>query len=171
VPYWNKVTLVEFSIKNLEIAGVPVKGNLDKVEFNGKEVTVVDYKTGKLRNAKDKLLRPTNEAPYGGDYWRQAVFYKLLIDHDRTKDWEVTGTIFDFVEPIAEGEYHKEKIVITPQDVADVTGQITETYQKIMAHDFATGCGKKECDWCHFVRSNFEQPGKMLELAEGEEGE
>jgi hypothetical protein len=52
-----------------------------------------------------------------------------------------------------------------------VTDQITKTYQKIMAHDFDTGCGKKECDWCHFVRSNFEQPGKMLELVRGEEGE
>ncbi|MES2278350.1 MAG: ATP-dependent DNA helicase [Bacteroidota bacterium] len=169
VPNWNKITLVELPIKNLEVAGVPVKGNLDKVEFHGKEVTVVDYKTGKLKNAKDKFKRPDDENTNGGDYWRQAVFYKLLIDHDRTKDWEVVSTVFDFVEPIAEGEYHKEKVVITPQDIMDVTGQITETYQKIMAHDFATGCGKKECDWCHFVRSNFEQPGKMLELAEGEE--
>ena len=73
--------------------GVPIKGNLDKVEFTGKQVTVVDYKTGKLKNAKDKLQRPTNEEPNGGDYWRQAVFYKILIDHDRTKDWQVAGTV------------------------------------------------------------------------------
>jgi DNA helicase-2/ATP-dependent DNA helicase PcrA len=169
VPVWNKIALVELPIKNLEIAGVPVKGNLDKVEFVGKDVTVVDYKTGKLKNAKDKFMRPNDDNPYGGDYWRQAVFYKLLIDHDRTKDWEVVSTVFDFVEPIAEGEYHKEKVIITPQDMEAVTNQITDTYKKIMAHDFATGCGKKECDWCHFVRSNFEQPGGILELAEGEE--
>ncbi|GAB3919063.1 ATP-dependent helicase [Mucilaginibacter boryungensis] len=171
IPYWNKITLVELPVKNLEIAGVPVKGNLDKVEFHGKDVTIVDYKTGKLKNAKDKFLRPGDDMSNGGDYWRQAVFYKLLIDNDRTKDWQVVSTVFDFVEPIAEGEYHKEKVIITPQDIEDVTAQITETYQKIMAHNFATGCGKKECDWCHFVRSNFEQPGSMLELAEGEEGD
>ena len=35
------------------------EGNLDKIEFTGKQVTVVDYKTGKLKYAKDKLLRPT----------------------------------------------------------------------------------------------------------------
>jgi DNA helicase-2/ATP-dependent DNA helicase PcrA len=169
VPTWNKITLVELPIKNLEIAGVPVKGNLDKVEFNGKDVTIVDYKTGKLKYAKDKFDRPGEKSPSGGDYWRQAVFYKLLIDNDRTKDWQVVNTVFDFVEPVADGEYHKEKVLITAQDVAEVTAQITDTYQKIMAHDFATGCGKKECDWCHFVRSNFEQPGKILELAEGEE--
>jgi DNA helicase-2/ATP-dependent DNA helicase PcrA len=39
-----------------------------------------------------------------------------------------------------------------------------------MAHDFNTGCGKKECDWCHFVKSNFKQPEGLLEVAEGEDG-
>jgi len=169
VPYWNKVALVELPIKNLEIAGVPVKGNLDKVEFHGKEVTVVDYKTGKYKNAKDKFHRPDDDFPNGGDYWRQAVFYKLLIDNDRSKDWQVTGTVFDFIEPIAEGEYHKEKIIITPEDEGTVRKQIVDVYARIQQHDFATGCGKPDCDWCHFVRSNFEQPGKMMEAA-SEEG-
>lgn len=160
---WNKVAVTERSIKNVEVEGVPIKGNLDKVEFNGKQATVVDYKTGKLKYAKDKLLRPTTEAPNGGDYWRQAVFYKILIDNDRSIDWEVTSTIFEFVEPVSEGEYHKEKIVITPDDTLEVTEQIKTVYQKIMAHDFNTGCGKKECDWCHFVKSNFKQVGNIMQ--------
>jgi len=166
LPTWNKVALVELPVRNIVINGVPVKGHLDKVEFNGKQATIVDYKTGKLKNAKDKFIRPTTDNPNGGDYWRQAVFYKMLIDNDRHKDWEVTGTTFDFIEPISEGEYHKEKIVIIPGDEATVTRQLTDTYQKIMAHDFATGCGKEECSWCHFVRSNFKQPGNILEGGE-----
>lgn len=162
VPTWNKVALVELSIKNIEIKGVPVKGNLDKVEFSNKLVTVVDYKTGKVKNAKDKLKRPENDEDPGGDYWRQAVFYKLLIDNDRTKDWQVAGTQFEFIEPVSEGEYHIEKIAVTPQDEQTVINQITSVYAKIQAHDFNTGCGKKECDWCHFVRSNFKQPGGVM---------
>jgi len=170
VPTWNKVALTERSIKNIEVQGVPIKGNLDKMEFDGKQVTVVDYKTGRVRNAKPKLERPTTDDPNGGDYWRQAVFYKILVDNDRTNDWEVVNTIFDFVEPEKEGEYYKAKIVISPQDIEDVTEQITTVYQKIMAHDFNTGCGKKECDWCHFVKSNFKQPEGLLEVAEGVDG-
>jgi len=166
---WNKIALVELSIKNIEIDGVPVKGNLDKVEFTGKEVTVVDYKTGKFKNAKDKLSRPDDKQPNGGDYWRQAVFYKLLIENDRTKDWQVIGTQFDFVEPVSEGEYRNEKILITPEDIAIVREQIRTVYQKIQAHDFNTGCGKEECDWCHFVRSNFKQPGNVMEVLNEEE--
>ena len=165
ITIWNKVAVTERSIKNVEVQGVPIKGNLDKVEFNGKLATVVDYKTGKLKYAKDKLLRPTIDQPNGGDYWRQAVFYKILIDNDRTIDWEVISTIFEFVEPV-DGEYHKEKIAITPEDTEEVTSQITTVYQKIMVHDFNTGCGKKECDWCHFVKSNFKQAEGIMQEEE-----
>ncbi|MFB9842096.1 ATP-dependent helicase [Mucilaginibacter ginsenosidivorans] len=163
---WNKVALVELSIKNIEIDGVPVKGSLDKVEFTGKQVTVVDYKTGKYRNAREKLKGPTEEKPNGGDYWRQAVFYKLLIENDRTKDWQVTGTQFDFIEPVSENEYINEKILIGTEDMEIVRGQIRTVYQKILAHDFNTGCGKEECDWCHFVRSNFKQVGDVMQEIE-----
>jgi DNA helicase-2/ATP-dependent DNA helicase PcrA len=165
IEVWNKIAVTERSIKNVEVEGVPIKGNLDKVEFTGKQVTVVDYKTGKLKHAKDKLLRPTDDQPNGGDYWRQAVFYKILIDNDRSIDWEVVSTIFEFVEPVND-EYYKEKIVITPDDTAEVTNQIITVYQKIMAHDFNTGCGKKECDWCHFVKSNFKQVGNVMQEEE-----
>ncbi|MDB5087237.1 MAG: helicase UvrD [Mucilaginibacter sp.] len=166
ITVWNKNAVTERSIKNVEVAGVPIKGNLDKVEFNDKQVTVVDYKTGKLKYAKDKFNRPTTEEPNGGDYWRQAVFYKILIDNDHSLDWEVVSTLFEFVEPISEGEYHKEKVVITPEDTEEVTEQITTVYKKIMAHDFNTGCGKKECDWCHFVKSNFKQVGDIMQEEE-----
>jgi DNA helicase-2/ATP-dependent DNA helicase PcrA len=158
---WNKNAVTERSIKNVEVAGVPIKGNLDKVEFNGKEVTVVDYKTGKLKYAKDKFNRGGLEEP-GGDYWRQAVFYKILVDNDHTLDWQVVSTIFEFVEPV-DDEYHKEKVVITPEDTETVISQIKDVYKKIMNHDFATGCGKKECDWCHFVKSNFKQVGGVMQ--------
>lgn len=159
---WNKIALTERSIKNIEVEGVPIKGNLDKIEFSGRQVTVVDYKTGKLKNAKDKLMRPDANNPDGGDYWRQAVFYKILIDNDHTVNWEVTSAVFEFVEPVDENEYHKEKFVITPDDTEMVTGQIKTVYQRILAHDFDTGCGKKECDWCHFVKSNFRQTGNVM---------
>jgi DNA helicase-2/ATP-dependent DNA helicase PcrA len=125
----------------------------------------VDYKTGNLKYAKEKFVRPDDKTPNGGDYWRQAVFYKLLIEHDRTKDWQVVNTVFDFIEPINDGEYHKEHIAITQEDIETVTGQIKTVYQKILAHEFNTGCGRKDCEWCHFVRSNFTQPGNILELA------
>ncbi len=45
---------IEKIISNVAIDGVPAKGKLDKLEFDGKMVNVVDYKTGNPENAKSK---------------------------------------------------------------------------------------------------------------------
>ena len=151
---WNKVVAVERNIRGIIVNGVPLKGKLDKLEFNGKEVNVVDYKSGNIDNALPKMKAPSDKDPNGGDYWRQAVFYKILIDNYEQKDWKVISTEFDFVEPDKKGEYRKEKIVINPQDIETVKQQLTEVWGKIQARDFYTGCGKEDCHWCNFVKNN-----------------
>jgi DNA helicase-2/ATP-dependent DNA helicase PcrA len=150
---WNKVVVLEKQIRNVEIKGVPLNGKLDKLEFNGKQVNVVDYKTGKYENGLKKPRRPTMEDPIGGDYWRQAVFYKILLDNDRSNDWQTVSVEFDFVEPV-KNEYKKERIVVTPEDVDIVSAQITDTWNRIKSHDFSKGCGKEDCDWCNFIKNN-----------------
>lgn len=170
---WNKITLTEYPVKNVEVNGVPIKGNLDKIEFNGKEINVVDYKTGKYKNALEKLKSPNDANEIGGDYWRQAVFYKILIDNDRSKDWEVVSTVFEFVEPIDlnkskkeenktnKENYPLEKVIITKEDIEIVKNQISTTYEKILNHEFNEGCGKEECHWCKFVKTNFKEQDIM----------
>ena len=151
---WNKVVAVERNIRNVVVNKVPLKGKLDKLEFNGKEVNVVDYKSGNIDNALPKLKPPHDKMPNGGDYWRQAVFYKILVDNYEQKDWKVISTEFDFVEPDKKGAYRKEKIIITPQDIETVKQQVVTTWEKIQARDFYTGCGKEDCYWCNFVKDN-----------------
>ncbi|MFZ1370582.1 MAG: PD-(D/E)XK nuclease family protein, partial [Ferruginibacter sp.] len=151
---WNKVVTVERNIRGVVVNGVPLKGKLDKLEFNGKEVNVVDYKSGNIDNALPKMKPPSEKEPHGGDYWRQAVFYKILVDNYQQKDWKVISTEFDFIEPDKRGEYRKEKMVINPQDIETIKQQIAEVWQKIQARDFYTGCGKEDCHWCNFVKNN-----------------
>jgi DNA helicase-2/ATP-dependent DNA helicase PcrA len=150
---WNKIVAIERNIRNVEVSGIPLKGKLDKLEFEGKSVNVVDYKTGDPEKAKPKLLAPGEKEPNGGDYWRQAVFYKILIDQYE-RGWQVVSTEFDFIEPDAKKNYKKAKMVISAQDISAVTRQITETWQKIQNHDFYIGCGKEDCHWCSFVKTN-----------------
>ncbi|HZW65846.1 MAG TPA: ATP-dependent DNA helicase, partial [Hanamia sp.] len=109
----NKIVAVERTIKNV-VNGIPIKGKIDKLEFNGKEVNVVDYKTGDPDKSNDKLKPPHDKNPVGGDYWRQAVFYKILVDNYK-KDWRVISTEFDFIEPDKKKNYQKRKLVITPE--------------------------------------------------------
>jgi DNA helicase-2/ATP-dependent DNA helicase PcrA len=97
---------------------------------------------------------PSDKDPNGGDYWRQAVFYKILVDNYGQKDWKVVSTEFDFIEPDKKKNYKKVKLTIGPADTTTVTQQISATWEKIQAHDFYTGCGKPECHWCEFVKTN-----------------
>lgn len=151
---FNKVVTVERNIKNVVVNGVPLKGKLDKLEFDGKSVNVVDYKTGDVSKALAKLKGPDGQDGEGGSYWRQAVFYKILVDNLENKDWKVVSTEFDFIEPDNKKVYRKEKVVISPEDISIVTRQISEVWQKIQNRNFYTGCGKEDCRWCGFVKNN-----------------
>ncbi|HMO61044.1 MAG TPA: ATP-dependent DNA helicase [Ferruginibacter sp.] len=162
---WNKIVAVERNIRGVVVQGVPLKGKLDKLEFNGRDINVVDYKTGDIDKALPKLKGPDDKNPDGGDYWRQAVFYKLLIDNYEQKDWKAISTEFDFVEPDKKNQYRKQKLVITPADTETVTQQLKMVWDKIQNRDFYTGCGKADCHWCNFVKDNQLQVA-LHELAE-----
>lgn len=153
IPHCNKIVVIEHNLRNVMVDDLLLKGKLDKIEFAGKDATIVDYKTGDPEKSKEKLSRPNTKAPNGGDYWRQAVFYKIMLDNYAGKDWNVVGVTFDFVEPNKKKEYVKEKVVVTPMDVDLVKEQIKTVTTKIQNHDFYTGCGKEECHWCNFVKT------------------
>jgi DNA helicase-2/ATP-dependent DNA helicase PcrA len=166
---WNKIVALERNIKGVVVNGVPLKGKLDKLEFTGKEVNVVDYKTGDIDKAKDKLKPPQEKIPNGGDYWRQAVFYKILLDN-HNRDWIAVSSEFDFIEPDKKKFYRKEKVYINPEDITTVKQQIKTVWDKIQEHDFYTGCGKPDCHWCEFVKTN-NMAIALHELAEEPEEE
>ena len=117
-------------------------------------MTIVDYKSGNVEKALLKTNPPNENDPNGGDYWRQAVFYNILVDHYKSKAWKVTDVEFDFIEPDKSKQYRKLKIQINAADIETVTQQFTATWHKIQAHDFYTGCGRPECHWCNFVKDN-----------------
>lgn len=154
ISHFNTVVAIERNIRNVLVKGIPLKGKLDKLEFDGKAVNVVDYKTGDPDKGILKLKGPSEKEPNGGDYWRQAVFYKILVDNYSQKDWKVVSSEFDFIEPDKKKSFRKEKLIITPADVTTVTEQITTVWQKIQQREFYTGCGKEDCHWCNFVKTN-----------------
>lgn len=151
---WNTIVAVERNVRGVVVDEIPLKGKLDKIEFNGKQATIVDYKSGDPEKAREKLQPPNERNPAGGDYWRQAVFYKLLIDNLHNKEWQVAGVVFDFIEPDKKREYRQEKVVITDADITTVKEQIKTVWEKVQRHDFYTGCGKDDCHWCTFVKTN-----------------
>ncbi len=157
VDRWNKNVRVEYSIDNTQVNGIPIAGALDKLEFDGDSVNVVDYKTGTPENMRKyhALKKPGENEEHGGEYWRQIVFYKILLDNDPSNSWRMISGEMDFIQRDKQEKFVKEKIVVSSDDVDYVTKLIKEVYQKIMDHEFETGCGKEDCQWCNFVESNF----------------
>lgn len=152
---WNKIIVTEFTIKEVEADGVPINGKLDKIEFNLNEANVVDYKTGKPENGLQKLNPPSEKEPHGGEYWRQIVFYKILLDNFKRKNWKMISGEIDFIEKHEkEKDFVKKKIIVSKEDISFVKNQIKEVHAKIMNHEFTQGCGEEDCVWCRFVATN-----------------
>jgi len=162
---WNKIVLSEYIIKNIEMDGVPLNGMLDKLEFDKHNVNVVDYKTGKVSNGKKKLLGPSEKEPLGGDYWRQVVFYKILMDELKPKRWTMMSGEIDFIEKNDKNnkEFVKIKIPVTNDGILFVKEQIRSTWKKIKNHEFSQGCEDDNCQWCNFVNNQFVSDTPLLE--------
>jgi len=152
INHFNKVVVTEYPIRNVIMENVPLTGVFDKVEFWGKDVNVVDYKTGNSDRSKDKLYPPSEKNTDGGDYWRQIVFYKILLDNQKLKPWKMVSGEIDFLEKNEHGELVKFRFEIVQSEVDIVQTQIKDVYQRIKNLEFTTGCGKEECRWCNFVK-------------------
>jgi DNA helicase-2/ATP-dependent DNA helicase PcrA len=150
--------ITEYAAGATVLNDIPLKGFIDKIQFINDDIIVTDYKTSTKAKAKKSLSfsRPEEDEkkPAGGNYWRQAAFYKLLIDHLPTKNWNVLYSQFDFLDPNEKEDFDLVRVDIGAEDVEAVSRQIEDVWQKIQAHDFYTGCGNEKCEWCNFTRNN-----------------
>jgi DNA helicase-2/ATP-dependent DNA helicase PcrA len=146
---------------------IPIKGFADKIQYWGNDILITDFKTGSLEksNKRWEFAEPYHpQKEQGGNYWRQAVFYKILSDNQKGKTKTLQGIEFLFIEPNSEGGFDKKLINIKPEHEEIVKTQIAETWEKIQDHDFYTGCGKSDCHWCNFVKDH----KLYVSLVEGE---
>lgn len=145
--HWHKEVSVEYTIRQVEMEGIPLTGTIDKIEYHPNlSIGVIDYKTGRPDNDRIKAPSPSN--PQGGTYWRQLAFYKLLFEAlDRSSRTVTFGEIV-YLEPGPQGDFDIHRIDFEPGDVQILRELIQDVYTRINAHDFYQGCGKKECPWC-----------------------
>ncbi|MEZ5046900.1 MAG: ATP-dependent DNA helicase [Chitinophagaceae bacterium] len=155
IPESSKNVDLEMKI-NVLMDGIPLTGKIDKIEKLESGDIVVDYKTGNYNSpyTKDKLKAP-KEDKIGGDYWRQSVFYKILLDKQQPRKYKNIGTRFDFLEPDKETNLLPPSFVfnVSDNDIEIVKKEIKDVWEKIQQHDFYTGCDKKECTWCNMAKT------------------
>jgi DNA helicase-2/ATP-dependent DNA helicase PcrA len=144
---------IEFKIPRYQLDGVPVTGKIDKIEMHGDTCTVIDYKTGNAEKSASKYLAPPNEKdPLGGEYWRQMVFYKLIIENYDDRNWHVNTGKFDYVQKTDKGEFKQYTVPVFEADELIVRHQLKDAYTRIMNHEFDKGCGDENCHWCNFAK-------------------
>ncbi len=146
----SKNVRVELALTHLEIGGVPVEGRLDLVEINAQgAIQILDYKTGKL--ISNKVAEPSKKQPYGGIYWRQLAFYKLLFETANLGI--VQQTAIHYLE-LDDADKSKQRLIqFKPTSLDFIKTLLKETYEKItLHHDFYQGCGKDDCKWCALAK-------------------
>jgi DNA helicase-2/ATP-dependent DNA helicase PcrA len=100
------------------------------------------------------MALPSNSNPYGGIYWRQLIFYKILIENSSLTSYSVRSAEIDYLTPNEEGLFISKSIEFKTKEVNLVKKMIEQVYQNIMNHNFAEGCGEKYCKWCNFAQRN-----------------
>ena len=159
--------LLDTTVDLTAVSDVEINGKIDKIECEEGIIRLIDYKTGKAGNAKDKLVPPSEKEPLGGDYWRQAVFYYILVTNAGIAGIDISNkeilVKYVFVEDSTseDGFSETEDIRITQKEVDIVLDQIKESIMKIKQGNFNCGCGllKKDrdnypCDYCLQVFDN-----------------
>lgn len=119
---------VEFPI-NAFLREIPLKGKIDRIDLDhpdSAKATIIDFKTGRPKT--ESQIREEE------DYFRQLVFYALLMEHGMPL-YEPVGYVLDFV---GEGTEHpiERKFFITEDEKKDLTQVIGTVWQKIQNLDF-----------------------------------
>ncbi|MBA3789304.1 ATP-dependent helicase [Patescibacteria group bacterium] len=149
---WPVKTESEFAVETSIILNdgmsLALRGNIDRMDpLPGSVFSVVDYKTGKVRS-KNELMGKTKDAD--GNYYRQLIFYKLLLagaDPSR----EMSEGIIEFVEPDEGGKIRSEKFDISKDEVTQLESDIRKAADEILTLSFwNTPCPDAECGWCPF---------------------
>lgn len=158
---WKTNILSEYSVTgvSVDIPGtehvITLRGIIDKIELTKEDtyepqtVHVVDYKTSKPKSRNDIYGKTKNG---DGNYFRQLVFYKLLLEGSTEEKKLIytmkTGEI-DFIEPDEKGRYHKEVFEIEKEHVTELKSCIQDVLGEIYKFEFfERGCKDKDCEGC-----------------------
>ncbi|MEK7587165.1 MAG: ATP-dependent DNA helicase, partial [Patescibacteria group bacterium] len=144
---WSRPLYNEFQVKGIKLTPeIKLKGVIDKIEAMADgSVKVVDYKTGKPKPRSDQ------------NYFRQLVFYKILLEKFPGHNFKVNSGTLDYLEPNdsrlgrdGRGIYKKEEFELTTEDTKKLIEQIKNVSSEIIGLKFwSKKCGHSDCAFCH----------------------
>ncbi len=113
---------------NPHIEDIAITGKLDKVEFLDEQqqsVKIIDYKSGKPRAIKK-----------GEAYWRQLVFYDLLVRQAKGLNWKVEECAIEFLTSGSNGKIGERSLIISEDDRRQVIDELKACHEKLQNLEF-----------------------------------
>ena len=149
VKFWVKDIESELDVKGIRINdNLILNGKIDMIEPIGKtgKFCVYDFKTGK---AKSRNEIEGNVKNGDGNYKRQLIFYKILLDRYKNGFYKMDSGVIEFVEPTEKGEYKKEIFEIDKKESEELLKNVIEVGEEIINLSFwDKKCDKKDCEYC-----------------------
>lgn len=144
----------EFSI-NTKIEGISITGNIDKMVFDGNEISVLDYKTSKIDKSEKKSKAPSTQSIDKGtfppSYWFQIGLYTMMINEAHgNKNWKSRHGVIESLEMNHEGHFPEFEILFSNQDFDYIKSIVIKANERLQDLSFMEGCGK--CEWCTFAK-------------------
>jgi DNA helicase-2/ATP-dependent DNA helicase PcrA len=131
---------------------IPLNGELDLIEYldvTGKRLQVRDWKTGKARS-RNEIVGDTKDGD--GGYYRQLVFYKLLLKLQHP-DLKMESGMIDFVQADDKGKLHQEIFEIPNEEVEELEKTISRVTDEILSLSFWDRPCALDSDWYPFWMS------------------
>lgn len=142
----------DFSDQKNEIT-IPLQGNLDAVLDQVEDVLVFDYKTKQVMS-ENEIKGDTKNS--NGNYFRQLVFYKYLLQNDIRFHKKNIIPALVFVIPDSKGHCQTVSFEIKDDDIlklkSEITNVIDSVWQNTLINSF---CDDKKCPWCTLKRTTF----------------
>jgi DNA helicase-2/ATP-dependent DNA helicase PcrA len=129
-----------------DLNGVSLHGRLDTVIATDNEVLVFDYKT-RASMSENEIKGNTKNS--NGDYFRQLVYYKILLEtNPKFKGKHIIPALV-FVRPDAKGRCQMVTFDITEVDKEKVLAEITQLVEAVKSGSMIKNiCADSSCEWC-----------------------
>ncbi|MES2088162.1 MAG: ATP-dependent DNA helicase [Patescibacteria group bacterium] len=125
---------------------IPVHGKIDAIVDSGKEAKVFDYKTKKAMSENEIRGNTKNS---NGDYFRQLVFYRLLLEHDSRFTGRLITPSLVFAVPDDKGRCPTITLAVEKTDLEKIKAEIQSLIDSVWSGSLLTDrCEDPKCEWC-----------------------
>lgn len=138
-----------------EKSNVPINlhGKLDAVLNQENTVLVFDYKT---RGALSPAAIKGETKDSTGDYFRQLIFYRILVDANHAFKGKRVEPSLVFVKPDDKGRCPTVSVPIETSDIERVKAEVQALVDSVWSGRILTeSCDDASCTWCTLKKASF----------------